>query len=165
MRSEIGITVEAPPDLVFRLVRDVERWPALLPHYVSVSVERRDTDGGVVARFVARRPLGGPLLGPLGVGIPVAWRSRSWFDASDRVLRFRHLSGATRGMDVTWHFEPAGRAGCRVTIEHRFQPRLAPWAVVVERAFVRPIAGRTLTTFKSIAEAFAGASPSSPEAP
>ena len=35
MRSTIGIDVAAPAELVFRLARDVERWPDLLPHYVA----------------------------------------------------------------------------------------------------------------------------------
>jgi hypothetical protein len=55
-------------------------------------------------------------------------------------------------MDVTWRIEPT-EAGCRVEIEHDFRPRFAPWAAIIDRLFVRPIAGRTLATFGSIAEA------------
>jgi hypothetical protein len=55
-------------------------------------------------------------------------------------------------MSVTWRIEPTD-AGCRISIEHDFQPRIGVWAVVVNRLFVRPIAGRTLATFKAIAEA------------
>ncbi len=150
MRSEIAIDVAAPPDLVFRLARDVERWPKLLPHYVAVTVDGRGADGSVVARMVARRSL----VDPLGLGLPVAWRARAWSDAGTRRLRFRHRGGATNGMDVTWRIEPAGR-GCRVTIEHVFRPRVALWASLVDRLFTRPIAGRTLATFRSLAEALA----------
>jgi hypothetical protein len=69
-----------------------------------------------------------------------------------------HDAGATRGMDVTWRIE--GRGGppadtTRVTIEHDFAPRVPWFAWFVDRAFTRPIAGRTLATFKSIAEAVA----------
>jgi hypothetical protein len=57
-------------------------------------------------------------------------------------------------MDVTWHID-ATRSGCRVTIEHDFQPRFAAWALFVDRAFTQPIAGRTLRTFKTLAETLA----------
>lgn len=160
MRSEIGIDVAAPPDLVFRLARDVERWPRLLPHYAAVRVDERLADGSIVARLVARRPLV-PLL---GIGLPVAWRSRSWSEPAERRLRFVHRGGATNGMDVTWRIEPAG-SGTRVTIEHDFRPRLAPWASVVDRLFTRPIAGRTLATFKAIAEAVSSPSDTSEAGP
>jgi ribosome-associated toxin RatA of RatAB toxin-antitoxin module len=148
MRSEIGIDVAAPPDLVFRLARDVERWPRLLPHYADVRVEDRRADGSIVARLVARRAL----VPMLGIGLPVAWRSRSWSVPAARRLRFVHRGGATHGMDVTWRIEPAP-GGTRVTIEHEFRPRIAAWASLVDRLFTRPIAGRTLATFRALAEA------------
>jgi ribosome-associated toxin RatA of RatAB toxin-antitoxin module len=148
VRSEIGIDVAAPPSLVFALARDVERWATLLPHYVrSRAVERR-TDGAIVADFVARRPL----IPVLGLAIPVAWRSRTWNDPATRRLRFVHVAGATRGMDVTWRIESFD-GGCRVTIQHDFTPRVPGFARLVDRVFTRPIAGRTLATFKAIAEA------------
>jgi ribosome-associated toxin RatA of RatAB toxin-antitoxin module len=57
-------------------------------------------------------------------------------------------------MDVTWRFEPTDGA-CRVSIEHDFRPRMPLWAAFVDRAFTRPIATRTLASFKAIAEALA----------
>lgn len=148
MHSEIVIWIAAPPDLVFALARDVERWADLLPHYSrSVAVERR-ADGSLVADFVARRPL----IGVLGLGLPVTWRSRTWSEPASRRLRFQHVAGATKGMDVTWMIE-SDRDGTRVVIEHEFGPRLPGFAAFVDRCFTRPIAGRTLSTFKALAEA------------
>jgi uncharacterized membrane protein len=151
MRSVVAIDVAAPADLVFRLARDVERWPALLPHYSS-AVRRAPLDdrGRLLVRFVARRPF----LPVLGLGLPVAWRSWIWSDAATRQLRFLHQGGATNGMDVTWRIAEAG-AGCTVEIEHDFRPRVGAWAWVVDRLFTGPIAGRTLATFRSMAEAVA----------
>jgi ribosome-associated toxin RatA of RatAB toxin-antitoxin module len=159
VRSEIGIDVAAPPELVFRLARDVERWPRLLPHYVAVDVRERRADGSLVARMVARRPL----VPVLGLGLPVAWQSRTWSEPDALRLRFLHVAGATRGMDVTWRIEPLSD-GTRVTIVHDFRPRVAAWASVVDRVFTRPIAGRTLATFRALAEALApdGARPDPP---
>jgi ribosome-associated toxin RatA of RatAB toxin-antitoxin module len=156
MRSTIGIDVAAPPELVFRLARDVERWPRLLPHYVAVRVVERPADGSVVARFVARRPL----VPVLGLGLPVAWRSRTWNEPETLRLRFVHRGGATDGMDVTWRIE-ATAAGCRVSIDHDFRPRVRGWAALVDRLFTRPIAGRTLATFRDLAEAVDEANESS----
>jgi ribosome-associated toxin RatA of RatAB toxin-antitoxin module len=150
MQSNISIDVTAPPELVFALARDVERWPQLLPHYVRVDVEERLGPRGVVARMVARRPL----VAALGLGLPVAWRSRAWSESEALRLRFVHRGGATAGMKVTWLIEPLAN-GTRITIEHDFQPRFKPWALVIDRLFTRPIASRTLATFKAIAEAVA----------
>lgn len=148
MRSTIAIEAAAPADLVFRLARDVERWPRLLPHYVRVRAVERRPDGSLVTEMVARRQL----VGVLGIGLPVAWRSRTWSEPETRRLRFVHLAGATRGMDVTWRIEPTA-GGCRISIDHDFRPRVPGWAAFIDRAFTRPIAGRTLATFAAIAEA------------
>ncbi len=154
MHSEIGIDILALPRTVLDLGRDVARWPVLLPHYRRVTVHSRE-GGRVTATFAAMRPL-------WRLGIPVLWRSECWSDESDRDdlrLRFVHVAGATRGMDVTWHIRPTGR-GCSVTIEHDFR-RWLPlvgdelFPRLVDRFFVRPIAGRTLATFKHLAESTA----------
>ncbi len=71
MRSTVSVEVAAPAQLVFRLARDVERWPRLLPHYVRIKAVERGTDETIVAEMVARRPL----VPVLGLGLPVAWRS------------------------------------------------------------------------------------------
>jgi ribosome-associated toxin RatA of RatAB toxin-antitoxin module len=152
MHSTIAIDVAAPPDLIFRLARDVERWKILLPHYARSEVRERRRDGSLVVDFVARRPL----FGVLGIGLPVTWRSRTWNEPATRRLRFAHVAGATKGMDVTWRIEADGvGTGSRVSIDHDFRPRLPVFAAFVDRAFTRPIAGRTLATFKALAETLA----------
>jgi hypothetical protein len=96
-------------------------------------------------------------IGP--VSVPVQWQARVWADSvdpDDLRLRFVHVRGATRGMDVTWHITPRSD-GCHVAIDHAFRrslPFLGPDAFprVVDAVFVRPIAGRTLATFKRLAE-------------
>jgi ribosome-associated toxin RatA of RatAB toxin-antitoxin module len=156
VRSVIAIDIAAPADLVFRVVRDPTRWPALLPHYLAAQLVRRERTDRVIARYVAVRSL----LPLIGLGLPVAWTSRSWADPATRELRFRHLGGATAGMDVTWRIRPAG-SGCRVTIEHAFRralPGLSSlgddwYPRLVDRLFVQPIAGRTLRAVKEICEA------------
>jgi ribosome-associated toxin RatA of RatAB toxin-antitoxin module len=107
MHSTIAIDVAAPPDLIFRLARDVARWEVLLPHYARSRTRDRRADGSLVVDFVARRPL----LAVLGIGLPVTWRSRTWNEPATRRLRFAHIAGATKGMDVTWRIESDGIDG------------------------------------------------------
>jgi ribosome-associated toxin RatA of RatAB toxin-antitoxin module len=153
MHTEISINISQPPRIVFDLSRDIAEWPRLLPHYRKVTVHSRN-EGRVVATMRAVRPIWRRL------AIPVWWRSEQWADdsmADDLRLRFRHVGGATRGMDVTWHIRST-EVGSRVTIEHEFTRRLPllgsdTFPRVVDRLFVRPIAGRTLATFKKLAEA------------
>jgi len=150
VHSTIGIEINAPPELVFRLARRVETWERLLPHYARSRVVDRRADGGLVIQFVARRPL----IGFLGLALPVAWRARTWNEPDSLRLRFVHVGGATRGMDVTWRIE-ATPTGCTVSIDHDFRPRVRGFAAFVDRWFTRVIAGRTLATFKALAEAVA----------
>ncbi len=149
----MGIRVDAPAEHVFELSRDISRWPELLPHYQRVTVRGR-RDGRVLAQMVALRALG-----RLPVGIPVTWRAVQWADRSnpaDLQLHFRHVRGVTRGMSVTWHIVPEGQ-GCHVSIEHEFRRPLPLLGAdllpaAVDLLFTRPIAGRTLRTFKRLAE-------------
>jgi ribosome-associated toxin RatA of RatAB toxin-antitoxin module len=157
VRSRIGTEVGAPPDLVYRLARDVTRWERLLPHYARSRVVRREADGSLVCDFVARRVI----VPWLELGIPVAWRSRTWLEPDTRRLRFHHLAGATRGMDVIWTIEPIGPGQTRIEISHDFRPRVPGFARFVDRLFTRPIAGRTLATMRDLAEALAIDDPAS----
>ena len=157
MHSEIGIEVDAPAGLVFALARDCERWSTLLPHYVRSRLADNDGSGRPIIDFVARRPL----VPVLGIGLPVVWRSRTWDEPETLRLRFEHIAGATRGMDVTWRIEPRD-GGCDITIGHEFSPALPGFAWVVDRFFTRAIAQRTLATFKALAEAIAAIEASEP---
>ena len=152
MRSTVGIEIDAPAQLVFDLARAVDRWERLLPHYARSRVVETRGDGSRIVAFVARRPV----LPWLGLGLPVAWRARTWNEPADLRLRFRHVAGVTRGMDVTWRIEPAlDGSAAAVTIEHVFSPAIPGLAGFVDRWFTRAIARRTLATFKALAETMA----------
>ena len=43
---------------IFRLAAEVERWPALLPHYRYVRFIERRSDGGGIVDMSANRPFG-----------------------------------------------------------------------------------------------------------
>lgn len=154
MRSELSIEVAASPARVFELARDIGAWPKLLPHYRKVTVQSH-LAGVTTARMTAVRRFG-----PLA--LPVTWRAEQSADATDPLdlqFHFRHIGGWTKGMDVAWHIRPAGDGtGARVSIEHVFSRRLPlvgsdAFPRFVDRFFVKPIASRTLATFKRLAEA------------
>jgi ribosome-associated toxin RatA of RatAB toxin-antitoxin module len=144
MRSEISIHINAPPDLVYSLVSDLDHWAVWLNHYRYVRVLER-TPKGVRAAMSAWR-------GP----IPVFWHALQKAESTTRTIRFKHVRGITRGMDVLWTIEPEEK-GTRARIYHDLElrwPVIGPWVAeqVIARHFIEPIAGRTLVSFKNIAE-------------
>jgi ribosome-associated toxin RatA of RatAB toxin-antitoxin module len=150
METSIGIEIAASPRRVYDLAAQLPRWPELLPHYRYVTVESQ-RGSRIVASMGARRPGRLP--------IPVRWRAEHWSDESDAAdlrLYFAHVGGATKGMRVVWHIRPCA-VGALVRIDHSFERRLPLLAAdlfprLVDALFVRPIAGRTLATFKALAE-------------
>jgi len=144
MRSEISIHINAPPDLVYSLVSDLDRWDQWLSHYRYVRVLDRSEDGVHAAMSAWRGP------------IPVFWHAVQKAESATRTIRFRHVRGITRGMDVLWTIEPEEN-GTRAKILHDLDlkwPVVGPWFAdhVISRGFIEPIAGRTLKSFKNIAE-------------
>jgi coenzyme Q-binding protein COQ10 len=149
MHTVDAITVRADLARVFALAADVERWPMFLPHYRWVRVlERRGATRTV--EMAAWRPFG-PLRYP-------AWWVSEMRDQPPDAVRYRHLRGITRGMDVEWRLAPE-EGGVRVTIVHDWAgPRWpvigaasAKW--VIGPVFVHGIARRTLAGLKRQAEA------------
>lgn len=141
----------APPERVFEKAAHVEGWPLILPHYRYVRMLERRADGGIV-EMSANRPFG-------PFNWPTWWTSEMWIDAARREVRYHHIRGITRGMDVVWRMVSEG-AGTRVTIVHEWRgpdwPLIrvpaAEW--VIGPIFVHGIASRTLA---GIARAVEGA--------
>lgn len=133
--------MRAPASRVFAAARDVERWPSLLPHYRWVRTLGTEGDADLV-EMAAWRPFG-----PLKY--PTWWRSLMWTDPAGRAIRYRHVAGVTRGMDVEWRLEPRGDE-TTVTIVHEWagpawpviRRPAAEW--VIGPLFIHGIASRTL---------------------
>lgn len=141
MQTVDRIDITAHPALVFSLAADVESWPAILPHYRWVRIlERRPEDA--VVEMAAWRPFG-------PVRWPTWWRSLMVVDPASREVRYRHIAGVTRGMNVVWRVTP-GRAGSHVELTHDWEGPAWPlirrpaaeW--VIGPVFVHGIASRTL---------------------
>ncbi len=141
MRTVDQRRIAAPPTRVFQAASDVERWPEILGHYRYVRMLERRVDGGVV-EMSANRPFG-----PLNW--PTWWVSEMWVDPARREVRYRHIRGITRGMDVIWTVEPDGD-GTTAMIVHEWTGPAWPLirrpaaAWVIGPVFVHGIASRTL---------------------
>jgi ribosome-associated toxin RatA of RatAB toxin-antitoxin module len=146
--------VRAPAATIFAIARDVEHWPAYLPHYRWVRFGERASDGGGIVEMAAWRPFG-------IVGWPTWWKSEMAVDESRPAIRFRHIGGVTTGMDVEWTFTPVAD-GTRVRIVHVWDgPRWplvgVPAAVhVIGPVFIHGIASRTLEGLGRVAERGSG---------
>jgi ribosome-associated toxin RatA of RatAB toxin-antitoxin module len=144
--------VRAPVALVFRIVREVEHWPAYLPHYRFVRFRERASDGGGIVEMAANRPFG-------LFNWPTWWLSEMQVvDAGGPApaVRFRHIGGITKGMDVEWRLE-ACTGGTNVQLVHAWDgprwPLIGVFAAtaVIGPVFVHGIASRTLAGLARIA--------------
>lgn len=150
MQTENTVEMAGELDHIVALAADIERWPEILPHYRWVTL----LDGGGDRKTVEMAARRGP--------IPVKWRAIQEIerDGATPVIRYRHIWGVTKGMDVAWTFEPIEGA-FKVRIDHDYTPS---WPVIgplvgrpiAERIigpqFVGAIAGKTLSTIKEIVE-------------
>lgn len=134
---------------VFAHARDVARWPEWLPHYRWVRFREQHDAGGLV-EMAAYRPFG-----PLNY--PTWWLSRMDIEPGIPKIRFKHVGGITRGMDVAWEFTPSN-GGTDVTITHWWDgpswPLIGRFAAsaVIGPVFVHGIASRTLAGIAAQAE-------------
>ncbi len=142
--------VAANPATMFDVARAVETWPAHLRHYRYVRPRAPSPDGLPVVEMAAYRHFG-------PIGWPTWWLSVMELIPERPAIRFRHIGGITRGMDVEWTFEPDA-AGTRVRIVHAWDgPRWPLIGVpaarhVIGPVFIHGIASRTLAGLARVAE-------------
>jgi coenzyme Q-binding protein COQ10 len=149
MRTVDRIQIAAPFDRVFTAASNVTRWPDILPHYRWV----RRLDDGLV-EMAAWRPFG-------MVKYPTWWVSQMTIDRPAGEIRYRHVRGITRGMDVVWRLAEDGggtRRAVAVEIVHTWDgpkwPLIGRLAanVVIGPVFIHGIASRTLAGIKRATE-------------
>ena len=144
--------MRAPLERVYAAAAAVERWPAILPHYRWV----RRLEGNLV-ELAAWRPFG-------PVKYPAWWVSEMTLDRAAGEIRYRHVRGITRGMQVVWRMVEAGRGhegyegGVDVEIVHTWDgprwPLIGRLAadLVIGPVFIQGIASRTLAGIKRAVE-------------
>jgi ribosome-associated toxin RatA of RatAB toxin-antitoxin module len=145
VHSTTNLWIGAPPRELFDLVSDLGRWEEALPHYRYVRILSR-RDGTTHAAMSARRGW-----------IPVFWEAVQTVDPEACTIRFRHVRGVTRGMEVLWSFTPE-RGGTRARVDHDLDfrvPLVGRWLAerIIAREFIEPIVAKTLGRFRALAEA------------
>lgn len=142
--------VRAPWRVMFDVARRVEEWPAHLAHYRSVRFREVARDGGGIVEMSANRPFG-------PFNWPTWWLSEMAVDEGAPSIRFRHIGGVTKGMDVEWSFR-AAPGGTHVKIVHVWNGPSIPLigipaaTMVIGPVFIHGIASRTLAGLATVAE-------------
>jgi ribosome-associated toxin RatA of RatAB toxin-antitoxin module len=143
--------VRAPVPTIFEIVSQVEHWPAYLAHYRYVRFRERAPDGGGVVEMSAYRPFG-------PVGWPTWWLSRMRVDHVAPAVRFHHVGGITKEMDVEWSFQALPDGTTHVRLLHVWDgPRwpgigVIAATVIIGPVFIHGIASRTLAGLAAVAE-------------
>ena len=148
MRTVDRIRVHAPFVRVFAAASSVARWPSILPHYRWV----RLLDDRLV-EMAAWRPFGGGL-----INYPTWWVSEMTIDRPAGEIRYRHVRGITRGMEVVWRLVEAGEGFVDIEVVHTWDGPMWPLIgrlaadFVIGPVFIHGIASRTLAGIKRHAE-------------
>jgi len=148
MRTVDRIRVHASFVRVFAAASSVARWPSILPHYRWV----RLLDDRLV-EMAAWRPFGGGL-----INYPTWWVSEMTIDRPAGEIRYRHVRGITRGMEVVWRLVEAGEGFVDVEVVHTWDGPTWPLVgrlaadLVIGPVFIHGIASRTLAGIKRHAE-------------
>src|SRR5262249_30874615 len=140
-----------PFSRVFAAASSVARWPSILPHYRWVRV----LDDGLV-EMAAWLPFARGLL-----KYPTWWVSEMTIDRPAGEIRYRHVRGVTKGMEVTWRLVEDGGGSAddiHVEVVHTWEgprwPLIGKLAanLVIGPIFIHGIATRTLAGIKRYSE-------------
>ena len=148
--------VRSSLETIFELAKRVEAWPQHLRHYRYVRFRERRSDGGGIVEMSANRPFRFPF-SRTHLNWPTWWLSEMAVNESAASIRFRHVGGITKGMDVEWTFSPTP-GGTHVRILHVWDgppvPVLGKWTAlhVIGPVFIHGIASRTLSGLAAVAE-------------
>lgn len=134
MQTENVAWFPCQPEEAFKLASRVDLWPQLLPHYRWVRFHRGGPENGGLVEMAARRQFG-------ALGWPVWWCSRMAISPAEQRIRYTHVDGLTKGMEVLWQME-ASRGGTQVSITHWWAggPSFCgPAATYVGRSLIGPV--------------------------
>lgn len=142
------IQIYGPFETIFTLASQIARWPEIFPHYRWVKIiERRGEQ--IIAEMAARHK-----------GIPLWWKTIQVALPEERRIRYQHIGGITKGMEVEWTFTQVKDVWL-VQIHHVFEPSwplITPWfsEQVIGKLFVQQVANKTLCCIKRIIQDVTG---------
>jgi ribosome-associated toxin RatA of RatAB toxin-antitoxin module len=116
--------VAQPPERMFALINDIERYPQFLPWCTSAQVQSR-TDREIIASIGVRRG-----------ALHTQFTTRNELEANRRI-RIQLVSGPFKTLEGEWTFLPVavpGQPGCRVDLV--FEPLFEQTVASMVDAFV-----------------------------
>ena len=151
MRTVDETVAHASAETCFQVAADVERWPDILPHYRWVRFQQKDGFASGLVEMAAWRHFG-------PVAYPTWWLSEMTHDEASGIVKYRHVGGLTRGMDVVWEVKGQADGTTHLKIVHEWSG--PPWPLiggfaasrVIGPHFVNFIASRTLAGVARAAE-------------
>jgi ribosome-associated toxin RatA of RatAB toxin-antitoxin module len=123
------VSIDAPPDAVYRIAKDVERFPEFMPDVQRITVLEAAPDGSrQVVEWVGLIPT---------VRLTVKWTEEDLWDDRERTCRFTQVKGDFTEYSGEWRFEPEGD-GTRFSSEVRYELEI-PTVGPLIRGLVRKI--------------------------
>lgn len=138
------IVIAAPPERVYGIAKEVERFPEFLPNVQSVAIRERE-GARVVSEWVGMVP---------EFRRTIRWLEEDIWEDSALRCRFRSLSGDWDRYEGTWAFFPEGDA-TRVALDISYDynvPLIGPLIQKLLRKLVARNAEETLTGLRRRAE-------------
>jgi hypothetical protein len=95
---DLAARIYADRETVFRLLAEIEFWPALFRDVRSARMLRRDGRRRLLAIQTS------------WYGLPIGWTAMQTINPDQGRMTLRHLSPLTRGSIITWDVRPAADA-------------------------------------------------------
>ncbi len=149
MYIENTMVVRGEWESIWQLSSQIEKWPEWFSHYRKVTIQSVSSGGLVKHAYMSCwRDI-----------LPVSWHTIQRLEHSDDPaqarVRYNHVKGVTKGMEVIWHFAPLNEGIYRITITHDWSPG---WPLVgglasrlISQLIVHNIADKTLARIKMLA--------------
>jgi ribosome-associated toxin RatA of RatAB toxin-antitoxin module len=140
------VRIAAPPDRVYAIARDVERFPDFMPEVQRITVLEASEDGTrQVVQWVGLIP---------AFRLTVKWTEEDLWDDAARTCRFRQVEGDFSEYHGTWRFE-AEEGGTRFDSEVHYEleiPTIGPLIRGVVRKIMTDNVDRLQAALKKRAE-------------
>lgn len=139
---EKSVSVNASPEKVYAVLKEVENYASFMPHVKAVQVEEQDGN---------RTRLSWVVTAP-GVGMEIKWQSwHTWLDDEFR-SEFQPHGDSTVTMKGSWHAEPEG-SGSKVTMRADYEAKVPPIFAGMAKKAVDDLTDGWMNAIKQRAEA------------
>ena len=141
------ITINAPPDKVYALARDVESFPDFMPDVESVKILEQDSSGRTVSEWVGKIRQFNRI---------IRWTEEDIWNDAERLCQFKQIKGDFTSYGGVWRFVPAMEGAAtkvELQIDYTFEvPLIGSLIKAVLQKLVQQNADNMLQALKKHAE-------------